>query len=98
MAPLLFVDNQGVLRGGFGHAWDRRPSWGRYFLTAFTAASASTYPAPTCHSANPGRGRAVCGRTDAIRSGGRLPPAAACISATTPATRGVGIDVPDARG
>src|SRR2546426_437121 len=87
----------GVLRGGFGHSWDRRPSSWRYFLTAFTAASASTYPAPTSHTANPGRGRAVCVRTDAIRSGVRLPPAASCISATTPATCGVAIDVPDAQ-
>jgi archaetidylinositol phosphate synthase len=37
-----------------------------YRRTAFTAASASTYPAPTSHSANPGSGRAVCVRTDAI--------------------------------
>src|SRR5438128_12082625 len=75
----------------------RRPCRGRYFLTAFTAASAYTYPAPTSHSANPGRGRAVCVRTDAIRSGVRLPPAASCISATTPVTCGVAIDVPDAQ-
>jgi len=36
--------------------------------TAFTAASASTYPAPTSHSAEPGSGRAICVRTDAIHS------------------------------
>src|SRR5437016_11600824 len=78
----------------------RRHEWvteRRYFLTAFTAASASTYPAPTSHRANPGRGRAVCVSTDAIRSGVRLPPAASCISATTPTTCGVAIDVPDAQ-
>src|SRR5439155_24650596 len=68
-----------------------------YCRTAFTAASASRYPAPTSHSANPGRGRAVCGRTHAILSGVRRPPAASCISATTPTTWGVAMDVPDAQ-
>src|SRR5207249_11993943 len=68
-----------------------------YCRTAFTAANASTYPAPTSHSANPGRGRAVCVITDATRSGVRLPPAASCISATTPTTWGVAMDVPDAQ-
>src|SRR5438093_13591089 len=110
MAPFLTVDNQGVPDGGLGHSCERpriaprpfapgrlRPCRWRYFLTAFTAASASTYPAPTSHSANPGSGRAVCVRTDAILSGVRLPPAASCISATTPTTWGVAIEVPDAQ-
>jgi archaetidylinositol phosphate synthase len=42
------------------------PPLSPYRRTAFTAASASTYPAPTSHRANPGSGRAVCVRTDAI--------------------------------
>src|SRR5439155_18975538 len=59
-----------------GAARDPQNSRDDQRFTAFTAASASRYPAPTSHSAKPGSGRAVLTIAAATWSGVSLPPAA----------------------
>ncbi len=64
---------------------------------AATAALASTMPAPHPPEQLPGSARAVSLRICSTCAGLRVPPAAACISATTPATCGAAMEVPDMR-